>query len=57
MHKIARVIVNNKLLYKTVIIVCFAHKDDIIAGFVSWNDNVFVVKVSLVSNSSTCIFP
>jgi len=37
--------VNSKLLYKTVNIVCFAHKDDIIGGFVSWNDNVFAVEV------------
>jgi len=29
-----RVIVNVKLLYKTVNIVCFAHKDDIIGVFV-----------------------
>jgi len=36
----------SKLLYKTVSIVCFADTDDIIGGFVSWNNNVFVVKVS-----------
>jgi len=32
-------------LLMTVSIVCFAHKDDFIGGFVSWNDNVFAVKV------------
>jgi len=33
------VIVNAKLRYMTVNIVRFAHKDDIIGGLISWNDN------------------
>jgi len=41
----ARVVVNSKLLYKTVNIVSFAHKDNIFGGFVSWNDNVFIMLI------------
>jgi len=29
---------------QTIFIVYFAHKDDVIGYFVSWNDNVFVMK-------------
>jgi len=46
MCRSVRVIVNAEFLYKTVNIVCVAYKNNIIGGFVSWNDNVFAVKVS-----------